>query len=259
LKTSCIFIVLFLAAGICSLAAQDLIVLKDGNMIEVKLIEISPSEIRYKRFDNLDGPTFVVPAANVYSLKYENGKTELINAVPISGEKKPPAMEPDKLYFGISADPSGFLMYGPSALIEFAKNHFNSQFYVSFPSIGLMIKADGFGIGAGASLNYLWLTRLGAFYLGALFDYSGYKVSIPGLIQMPNGKYTDGNYDYPGESLWEGSYTFALNLGYKFVLASGLYFNTGANVGATMVDDVRSRELKFNIFTRPNTSVGYNF
>jgi hypothetical protein len=245
--------------GVFSVNAQDLIVLRDGNTIEAKVIEISPSGIRYRRFDNLEGPTIVVPAANVYSIKYENGTAELINAVPIIGEKKPPVMEPDRLYFSISADPSGFLLYGPLVATEFARNHFNAQIYFSFPSIGLLVESDGFGMGAGACLNYLWHTRLGAIYLGGLIDYSGYEVNIPGLIKMPDGKYTDGKYDYSSENLWESSYTFAVNLGYKFVLSSGVYFNTGGNIGVKMTDDVRNHEVKFDFFARPSTSVGYNF
>jgi hypothetical protein len=79
--------VFLFASGVFSLNAQDLIVLKDGNIIEAKVIEISPSEIRYKRFDHLDGPTVVVPAANVLSIRYENGRLDTINS---SGS--PPAL-----------------------------------------------------------------------------------------------------------------------------------------------------------------------
>ena len=70
---------LFLAAIICSLAAQDLIVLKNGNMIEAKVLEISPTEIRYKDSSNLNGPTIVIPANSVLSIRYENGTSQVIN------------------------------------------------------------------------------------------------------------------------------------------------------------------------------------
>jgi len=170
-----IFMTVFLfLGGVFSVNAQDLIVLKDGNMIEAKVIEISLSEIRYKRFDYLDGPTIVVPKDNVLSIRYENSTTEIINTDPKDiAKNKSPAMDTNKFYFSISAEPSGFLMYGPFVLTEFTKNHFNSQFYVSFPSVGLLVKADGFGIGSGVSFNYLWYTKIGAFYLGGLFDYRG--------------------------------------------------------------------------------------
>lgn len=82
MKRFYIFAALFLLlGGVFSVYAQDLIILKDGNTIEAKVIEISPTEIRYKRFDHLDGPTIVVLAAEVLSIRYENGRTEIINAI----------------------------------------------------------------------------------------------------------------------------------------------------------------------------------
>jgi len=67
--------------GVLSVYAQDLIILRDGNTIEARVLEISPTEIRYKRFDHLDGPTIVIMAVNVLSIRYENGRTEIINTV----------------------------------------------------------------------------------------------------------------------------------------------------------------------------------
>ena len=59
--------------------AQDLIILRDGNVIEAKVAEISPTEIRYRRFSHLNGPIIVIPRADVLSIKYENGTTEIMN------------------------------------------------------------------------------------------------------------------------------------------------------------------------------------
>jgi len=82
MKKFYIFTVLFFIMGwVFSVNAQDLIILKDGNTIEAKVIEISPTEIRYKRFDHLDGPTIVIMAVDVLSIRYENGRTEIINTV----------------------------------------------------------------------------------------------------------------------------------------------------------------------------------
>ena len=81
---------IFLMAGIGSVAAQDIIILKDGNMIEAKVTEISRTEIRYKRFNHLDGPTIVIPAADVLSVKYANGEYEVINAAPNTAARPAP-------------------------------------------------------------------------------------------------------------------------------------------------------------------------
>jgi len=42
--------------GIFYVSAQDLIILRDGDTIESRIVEISPTEARYRRFTHLDGP-----------------------------------------------------------------------------------------------------------------------------------------------------------------------------------------------------------
>ena len=76
------FIILLLVIGSkIGLCAQDFIVLKTGTEIKAKIIELSPTEIRYKAFDNLNGPTIVLDKNTVFMMRYENGKTELVNPI----------------------------------------------------------------------------------------------------------------------------------------------------------------------------------
>lgn len=71
-------ILLILAAlfGVLSAAAQDLIVKTDATKIEAKVIEITPGEVRYKRFSNPDGPTYVLPVSDIHYIQYANGERE---------------------------------------------------------------------------------------------------------------------------------------------------------------------------------------
>ena len=71
-------ILLLLAALCCALtaAAQDLIVKTDAAKIEAKVIEITPEAVRYKRFSNPDGPTYVLPVAQIHYIQYANGEKE---------------------------------------------------------------------------------------------------------------------------------------------------------------------------------------
>jgi len=66
--------------------AQDLIILRDGNVIEAKVIEISQTEIRYLRFNHLDGPVIVISRGDVLSIRYENMTVEIINPSPSAGQ-----------------------------------------------------------------------------------------------------------------------------------------------------------------------------
>ncbi|MDR2953003.1 MAG: hypothetical protein LBU82_07150, partial [Treponema sp.] len=83
MKKKVIFAVVFALSGwFFSVSAQDMIILKDGAIIDAKVMEIYPAEIRYKRADNLDGPMFIIPASSVLSIRYKNGTTDIINAAP---------------------------------------------------------------------------------------------------------------------------------------------------------------------------------
>ena len=77
-----ITILVFILGGVFSVNAQDWIILKNGNVIEAQVTEISPSEIRYKRFYHLDGPVIVILKNDVLSIRYGNGTVEIFNNVP---------------------------------------------------------------------------------------------------------------------------------------------------------------------------------
>jgi hypothetical protein len=72
-----------------TLQAQDQIILKSGETIQAKVLELAPEQIKYKRFDHLSGPTIVIARADVFLINYENGKSEVISAL----EAKPAATE----------------------------------------------------------------------------------------------------------------------------------------------------------------------
>jgi hypothetical protein len=55
----------------------DQIIYKDGTEIKAKITEINTSEIRYKRCDFIDGPTFVEKQNKVFMIKYANCKSEI--------------------------------------------------------------------------------------------------------------------------------------------------------------------------------------
>lgn len=57
-------------------AAQDVIVKKDGSTILSKVVEISDTQVKYKKFSNLEGPTYVVSISELTSINYQNGEKE---------------------------------------------------------------------------------------------------------------------------------------------------------------------------------------
>ena len=72
---------MLLAFTVC-VQAQDLITKRDGEDIKAKITEVNQNEIKYKRFDNQDGPTFVISKSEVLMVRYENGTNEVFNQQP---------------------------------------------------------------------------------------------------------------------------------------------------------------------------------
>lgn len=75
-------ILLLLAAfcGVLTVAAQDLIIKADASKVEAKVTEITPESVRYKRFSNPDGPTYVLPVSEISYIQYANGEKEYFRA-----------------------------------------------------------------------------------------------------------------------------------------------------------------------------------
>ncbi len=60
-----------------SLFASDMIVTKDARKIDAKILEVSSSEIKYKKMSNPNGPTYVMSVAEIQTVVYENGEVEI--------------------------------------------------------------------------------------------------------------------------------------------------------------------------------------
>ena len=62
-----------------NLSAQDIIITKDAKKIEAKILEVSSTEIKYKKQSNLEGPTFVVSTSELNTIIYANGEVQLFS------------------------------------------------------------------------------------------------------------------------------------------------------------------------------------
>ena len=250
----------FLTAGIWPLAAQDLIILRDGNITEARVLEISPTEIRYRRYGFLDGPIFVIPVANVLSIRFESGATEVFAPPPVTGQQHPhvpgqrqpqagTAIDPGRFIFGTSANLGGFLVYGLDTggaggfRIELGRGNFNSEINLGF---------NDFGFSGLVIFNYFWHSRIGGFYLGG------------GLGLTSFGYWYEvwdswGGHHHWGEFRTVLAFQWGLNIGYKFVTRTGIFFRTGAFLGAATarVDDGFESFRRYWFVFNPDISIGW--
>ncbi|MDR3020483.1 MAG: hypothetical protein LBU66_06220 [Treponema sp.] len=289
MKRFYIFTILFFMAGwIFHVNAQDLIFLRDGRVIEAKVTEISPTQIMFRNYGNEEGQVTAISAAGVLSIRYENGLVEIINpdsltssiASPIEqAPAQPPkpktAMNPDRLTFGLSTELSGWLLFGPSIQAEFTKGRFNAQLSVRAPTLGLLslyvpYADDGptysideqmtSSIGFGAAINYFRHSRVGGFFIGVLAEVVNTRFEA-------YHSWYDDNYekkeDYNKYSL--DSFVLAINIGYKFVTPSSIYFRTGLNLGVLFWETLSSfngiykPESYFVPYFHTDLAIGFNF
>ena len=60
--------------------AQDTLTKRNGDELLVKVVEITPAEVKFRRADNPDGPLISVWRSDVFMIRYANGTKEVINA-----------------------------------------------------------------------------------------------------------------------------------------------------------------------------------
>ena len=72
-----IFTLLFVIS--INATAQDVIVKKDGSTILSKVLEVSETQISYKKFKSPDGPTYKMNTTDIRCINYENGDRDDFN------------------------------------------------------------------------------------------------------------------------------------------------------------------------------------
>jgi len=223
---------------------HDMIVLLNGTILDAEVEEISPTQIKYRRVDNLTGPVYVVNSGEVYSVKYKNGNMDIINAAGRSPNS--PILDPDKLYTGFSFEPSGFISGGPSATLEFSKGAVNTSIHASFPTLALNSAASGFGFGAGIGLNYYWGGPIGGFFVGGVLEWNMFPFEQTVFDNNLGRNVSERNTAHNG--------ILALQAGYKFILKNGIYFRTGIAAGMSF-----STYYPSAFYYKPDLATGYIF
>lgn len=84
LFVSFLFIVIFASA-------QDVIVKKDGSTILSKVLEVGETKIKYKKFNNQQGPIYIISVSDIFSINYESGDVDTFE--PSNNAKNDEKME----------------------------------------------------------------------------------------------------------------------------------------------------------------------
>ncbi|MBN8572468.1 MAG: hypothetical protein J0M05_01015 [Candidatus Kapabacteria bacterium] len=159
-----LLVMLTIIVACVELHAQDIIIKRDGKEIPSKVLEISSTEIRYKDFDFLSGPTRVLPISQVVVILYENGKREVFSSKDEEVKEQPEYNDKASFLVGAGVGNS----YGLPG-IRFQFNTAKEDRFGFHAGIGLFPKID-FIVAAG--VKYYVFKDV---YLNAQFGTLGYN------------------------------------------------------------------------------------
>lgn len=74
-----IYFVLFVSFLSQIVLAQDVIVKRDGSTILSKVLEVNTDDVKYKKFSNLNGPTYTIKKSELFSINYKNGEKDMFD------------------------------------------------------------------------------------------------------------------------------------------------------------------------------------
>lgn len=176
----CFFIFL---AGITF--AQDIIVTTDSIRIEAKVLEVSGLEIKYKRMDNLEGPTYIMSTQMINSIIYANGTVYIFHN-PSSNNTPLKSLESPSLItrIGEKYTYNGTVMKGDEYANFLMNNCHNA--YLLYQS-GYTIAYVG-GVFLGAAIGAELGTLIGAAIVGGFNSYATTMMYCAGacaIISIP--------------------------------------------------------------------------
>ncbi|MBI2259407.1 MAG: hypothetical protein HYU67_10995 [Flavobacteriia bacterium] len=145
------YYLLVLILATISIYSQDVLRFNNGKVDTVKITEINKTEIKYKKFTNLNGPDFICLKEEVTSIQYSNGQVENIyqESLGLNDEEfiKSVAIKDSKKYYrgyrkGIGITIGSCIVMTPIGGIFVAKKYSNKE--ITNSDLPKIIKRRGY-------------------------------------------------------------------------------------------------------------------
>lgn len=195
--------------------AQDVIVFRNGEETEVKVEEVSPTEVKYKKYSNIDGPLYVADKSEIFMIKYKNGEKDVFDSVtpaqPTQTQTKSVVIKDVKV---TRKSPSGlrYTSDGSFMMEQDAMNYLGSD-YNEFSAQAHRMKGGFKLLLSGAILSVASPILIGVGF--ALGDYDS------------SSSYSNGNYYYYAGDTYNPNYPILLT-GVACGIASSVMIPVGA-------------------------------
>ena len=82
-------IIIALSLAALNVAAQDIIVMRNGDEVEAKVTKVGKTEVEYHKWSNQDGPVYTVAKSDVFMVKYKNGEKDVFDNVTAKSDNSP--------------------------------------------------------------------------------------------------------------------------------------------------------------------------
>lgn len=211
-KATLIFAVMLIAAA--RSFAQDVMTMKNGDEVNVKIMEVDPDVVKYKKSNNLDGPTYTESKSNIFMIKYKNGskdvfKQESTETVIIDPEEEKKSHAVEKLTAVFSHDfdgnPDPILKYVSFKKTNGVLRNVNGQYIYEIDfELTIQFLRDGYKIGNGM-VGYwgdfrVWpqqpvLHEPDSFIYNSVLYPAGTVAVLEGVADMES---SDNGYQYKG-------------------------------------------------------------
>lgn len=214
----------FLACSV-NASAQDLLVKTNGNIEKVKVLEVTVNEVKYKMWDNQDGPIFTVRQNQIISIKFENGLVQKFGGTSVSNSDDDSSANLSEGLFGKGYDNvlSLYLQDGWGIGYDIRKN-FNK--YIAWDIFGFTYMSGFYSPGDAGTINLR---------LAGVRGYTPSTKGFRGYANLDLG-YTANYMSYYDDVKF--SHGFGLDFGFgvqykKFTLGYNLNYFVGDGSGTS--------------------------
>lgn len=253
--------------------ADDVIVLTDATEIKCKIVEVGDGYIKYKRSDNLNGPTFNQSTKGIFYVKYENGEKVNYNTKQSNSSKGLSSNNGGNGSGGfMAADRASKIQVTPHCGIISAL--YGSGYKTQIPPVGLDIEwlsvpvgghGGGFAIGLSAQYSkykledalfswsswggvntedaYLWSIVGGV--IGSYNYYFSPKFEVFGTVllgyEYAKAKFGDGKNEdewskYFDDNIGAGGFAYNVSAGVRYHFTPSFNVRAQLGYGVSVVD-----------------------
>ncbi len=227
------------------LHAQDTIYKADSSVQIVKILEVNETQVKYKLFTNLDGPTYVIGKEYVSLIVYENGSEETFPKSIPDHSIAAPKIDPRTHDFGrnfISLNVYDLLVLNT---LTFGYEHTSKSGLIGFkiPLSFALNKKDIYRenkvFGTGLDLNlYPYGQGQAKFFYGPSFEYKKFTTYY---------QYNDIN----------SAYALLFQAGFLFQPTKQLNFSINAGIGYARL--FKSEYNTGEVASRVGVNMGFKF